>query len=177
MRRITTAIMSTITVLVLLFSYRTSLGATAATASDTMTTPDEPGSNTSTQTGASATPTTAPVTTPSAAPTTSTPDPTASDSTGSTSTDGTFAGDSVPTRFGPVQVQVTVAGGQLVDVHAIDYPNSDRHDQRINAYAIPVLNDEALQARSAQIDAVSGATITSDAYIESLQSALDAAHL
>jgi uncharacterized protein with FMN-binding domain len=59
----------------------------------------------------------------------------------------------------------------------VEYPTENPRDQQINAYAIPQLNAEAVAAQSASIDAVSGATVTSDGYIESLQSAIDAAHL
>ena len=58
---------------------------------------------------------------------------------------------------------------------AIQYPNRDRHDQQINSYAVPVLNAEAVDAQSAHIDAVSGATYTSVGYVRSLQSAIDEA--
>lgn len=74
-------------------------------------------------------------------------------------------------------MQITVSGGQITAAEAIEYPNNDRHDQQINAYAIPILNAEAVEAQSASIDAVSGATVTSDGYITSLQSAIDAANL
>ena len=85
-------------------------------------------------------------------------------------------GAPVDTRYGPVQVQITVRAGKIVRADAIDYPQSSGRDQEINSYAIPQLNDETLQAQSAQIDTVSGATYTSDGYRTSLQSALDAAH-
>ncbi len=80
------------------------------------------------------------------------------------------------TRYGPVQVQITVQGRRITKADAIDYPNGDRRDQEINSYAIPQLDQETLQAQSAQIDTVSGATYTSDGYRTSLQSAIDAAH-
>jgi uncharacterized protein with FMN-binding domain len=57
------------------------------------------------------------------------------------------------------------------------YPSGNGRDREINAYALPVLRQETLAAQSATIDAVSGATVTSEGYRESLQSALDAAHL
>ena len=60
---------------------------------------------------------------------------------------------------------------------AIQYPDENPKDQRINSYALPILNSEVVAAQSASIDAVSGATVTSNGYTESLQSALDAAHL
>ncbi|MDQ1681973.1 MAG: hypothetical protein QOG52_2064 [Frankiaceae bacterium] len=71
---------------------------------------------------------------------------------------------------------MTIRGGRIIRAVAINYPNSGGRDQSINGQAIPVLNQEALQRQSAQIDAVSGASYTSQAYRGSLQSALDAAH-
>lgn len=85
-------------------------------------------------------------------------------------------GASVDTQYGPVQVQITVRSGRIIKADAIDYPQSSDRDQRINSYAVPQLDDETVQAQSAQIDTVSGATYTSDGYRTSLQSALDAAH-
>jgi uncharacterized protein with FMN-binding domain len=74
-----------------------------------------------------------------------------------------------------VQVQITVAGRKITAVRVVDYPENNRHDREINAYALPVLVEETLSAQSASIDMVSGATVTSDGYIRSLQSALDSA--
>ncbi|MFF9818444.1 FMN-binding protein [Streptomyces sp. NPDC014006] len=98
---------------------------------------------------------------------------------GATGTTGTrtATGESVDTRWGPVQVRVTVTGGRLTEVTAVVYPSENPRDQEINAYAIPQLRREALNAQSAQIDSVSGATYTSDGYKQSLQSALDSAGL
>jgi uncharacterized protein with FMN-binding domain len=89
----------------------------------------------------------------------------------------TVNGSSVVTRFGPVQVQITVKDGKITKVTAVDYPMNDRRDQEINSYAIPLLQDETVAAQSAQIDTVSGATYTSEGYVTSLQAALDAANL
>ncbi|MFI7502198.1 FMN-binding protein [Streptomyces sp. NPDC049687] len=86
-------------------------------------------------------------------------------------------GESVQTRWGPVQVRITVADGRITDVTAVTYPQENPRDQQINAYAIPRLRSEALTAQSADIDTVSGATYTSDGYRQSLQSALDSAGL
>jgi uncharacterized protein with FMN-binding domain len=87
----------------------------------------------------------------------------------------TVTGDSVETRYGPVQVRITVKNGELTDVTAVTYPQENPRDQEINSYAVPQLNREALAARSANIDVVSGATYTSQGYQQSLQSALDSA--
>jgi uncharacterized protein with FMN-binding domain len=89
----------------------------------------------------------------------------------------TFDGSTVQTRWGPVRVRITVDGGKVTDVTAVTYPTSNRRDQEINAYALPQLRTEALTAQSADIDSVSGATVTSEGYKESLQAALDAAGL
>ena len=72
-----------------------------------------------------------------------------------------------------MQVKVTTTNGKVTSVDAIDYPQTEPRDQEINSFAIPQLNQEALNAGSANIDVVSGATYTSDGYIQSLQSALD----
>jgi uncharacterized protein with FMN-binding domain len=90
---------------------------------------------------------------------------------------GSYDGSVAQTRWGPVQVRITVAGGKITDVTATTYPDNNFRDQEINSYALPVLHDEVLQAQSADIDSVSGATVTSDGYRESLQAAVDAAHL
>lgn len=89
----------------------------------------------------------------------------------------TVTGDTAQTRWGPVQVRVTVRGGRLTDVTAVVYPQDNPRDQQLSAYALPQLRQEALAAQSAQIDTVSGATYTSDGYRQSLQSALDSAGL
>jgi uncharacterized protein with FMN-binding domain len=80
------------------------------------------------------------------------------------------------TRWGPVQVQVSISGDHITDVRALTYPSGNGHDTAINAYALPKLRQEVLDAQSAHIDTVSGATVTSDGYRQSLQAALDAAH-
>lgn len=89
----------------------------------------------------------------------------------------TVTGDTAETRWGPVRVRVTLGGGELTDVTAVNYPHDNPRDQEINAYALPQLRREALSAQSARIDTVSGATYTSDGYRRSLQSALDSAGL
>ena len=93
---------------------------------------------------------------------------------GATSGSKTVDGPVVSTQFGDVQVEVVVAGGKLTDVVALELPTGRRSGQ-ISNYAAPMLRQEALQAQSAKIDLVSGATYTSDAYTQSLQAALDQA--
>ncbi len=89
----------------------------------------------------------------------------------------TVTGDAGQTPYGPVQVQITVSGGTVTNVTALDYPQGSPRDVQINSFAIPQLNQEATAARSTNIDIVSGATYTSQGYIQSLQSALDRAGL
>ena len=83
-------------------------------------------------------------------------------------------GSTVQTRYGPLQLSVTFDGAHIADVRALQFPNWHGESVRINNYAIPILTQEAIAAGSAQIDAVSGATITSDAFRQSLQAAIDA---
>jgi uncharacterized protein with FMN-binding domain len=147
-RRILLALMTTVAAVVTMFGYRTSTPHPAVT---TTTTSIATGS-----TGAT-TPTT----------------PTTTASGGSR----TVTGAAVQTRWGVVQVQITVSGGKLTAVQAVQVPSDNPRDVQINSYAVPVLTQEALQAQSAHIDSVSGASVTSGGYISSLQSALDAAGL
>ncbi len=90
---------------------------------------------------------------------------------------GSYAGDVVQTRFGPVQVQITVSGGTISDVTALQLTDDGGRSVQISNYAAPLLREEVLQAQSANVQTISGATVTSDAYLTSLQAALDAAHL
>jgi len=92
--------------------------------------------------------------------------------TGDLTVNGTAQG----TRYGPVQVRITVRGHRLVMVTAVVYPASGGRDREISSFALPQLEQEAITAQSARIDTVSGATFTSDGYRRSLQSALDVAH-
>jgi len=90
---------------------------------------------------------------------------------------GTYDGDVVQTRFGTVQVQVTVKSGQITDVAALKLTDAEGRSVQISNYAAPILRSEVLQAQSADVQTVGGATVTSDAYLTSLQAALDAANL
>ncbi|MGO4458129.1 FMN-binding protein [Streptomyces sp. M-16] len=103
------------------------------------------------------------------------PDPTTGAASGTTgpSRSGTFTGDVIDTRYGPVQVAVTISGGRLTAVEVLRVPSENRRDREIASYAVPRLTDEAIGAQNARIDAVSGATYTSEGYTRSLQSALD----
>ena len=153
MRRIALWLASTATIVVLVFGYHTSTNRTTALAVP-IPTP---------AISAAATP---PPATPSDSPSTSSP---------TASTAKTYTGDVAQTRWGPVQIEITVAGSKITAVNVLQQPNGNPKDQEINAYALPVLIQSTLDAQSAQIDMVSGATVTSDGYVQSLQSALDKA--
>jgi uncharacterized protein with FMN-binding domain len=85
---------------------------------------------------------------------------------------GTFTGVSANAFYGQVQVQVSIQNGQITSVKFLNFPQDRRTSQRINSVAVPQLQSEAIQAQSAQVDVVSGATLTSQAFMASLQSAL-----
>jgi uncharacterized protein with FMN-binding domain len=94
-------------------------------------------------------------------------------SAGLVATGGTaFTGAVVETQFGPVQVQIAVSSGTVVDVEAVQLPSDRARSARISQYSAPILRSEAIQAQSARVDIVSGATYTSRAYALSLDSAL-----
>ncbi|GAB3468026.1 FMN-binding protein [Kineococcus endophyticus] len=144
-RRIVVAGMSTLTVLVLLFGYHTSTeGAAAGTLAATATGTGALGS--SAAVGGSA---------------------------GTTGATSTVTGSAASTRWGPVQVRLTLTDGKITAVDVVQYPDGNGRDQEINAQALPVLVQETLSAQNADIDMVSGATVTSTGYVQSLQSALD----
>ena len=182
MKKIVYGILATLSGLVLLFSYRTShvenvTPLAAETASSSSSTSSDSGAGTGGGAGTSG----SGAASDSGAGSGSSG--TATGSTGATSgssdvtslADGTFTGDTVNTRFGPVQVQITVAGGAITDVQVPEYPSGNPRDRQINERALPVLVSETTEAQSADIDMVSGATYTSEGYRESLQSAIDQA--
>ena len=72
-------------------------------------------------------------------------------------------------------MKLTVTGSKITAVDVVQYPDGNGRDAEINQYALPILVKETIDAQSAQIDMVSGATVTSDGYLQSLQSALDEA--
>jgi uncharacterized protein with FMN-binding domain len=154
MRRIVLWFASTAVVLVLLAGYHTSFaGPLAATSSTSVY-----------SAGVLAAPETSQSSTSSAA----------ADSSNATTT---VTGDTVQTRWGPVQVEVSVAGSEITGISVLQFPDGNPRDAEINNYALPVLVDETMTAQSADIDMVSGATYTSVGYQQSLQSALDEAGL
>jgi FMN-binding domain len=83
----------------------------------------------------------------------------------------------VPTTYGDVQVGIVVRGTRIIDVVELKRTHEGEMSTRVNARALPVLYRETVAAGSARIDAVSGATVTSDGYRQSLQFAVDRAHL
>ena len=97
-----------------------------------------------------------------------------STSTGNATGSETLTGNVFSSRYGNTQVQVAVANGKITSVTALQLPTGGRSGQ-ISQYVEPILSSEALTAQSARIDIVSGATYTSEAYAQSLQSALDQA--
>ncbi|HJW00046.1 MAG TPA: FMN-binding protein [Arthrobacter sp.] len=101
----------------------------------------------------------------------------ASGSSGAAAASGTYKGAVVQTRFGAVQVQITVNAGKVTDVTALQLTDDDRKSIQISNRAAPLLRSEVLAAQSADVQTISGATITSNAYLTSLQAALDAANL
>ena len=159
MKKIVLWLMSTLTVVVLLFGYHTSTSSTSATAESSQVAPIGGSTSGGSTSGGS------------------TSDGSTSDGSTSGGSSGTVTGDAADTRWGPVQVQLTVSGGTITDVQVVEYPDGNGKDQQINARALPVLVQETLDAQSADIDMVSGATVTSEGYLQSLQSALDQAGL
>ncbi len=162
MKKIVYGLLATLSGLVLLLSYRTSLGEAvpAATVMPDANTPASPGASPSASPGAPAS-------------TGSTTASTTADSGGYR--DGTYTGAEADTRYGVVQVRVTVGGGRITAVEVPAYPDGNGRDRQINERAVPQLVSETVAAQSADIHLVSGATYTSNGYLASLQSALDQA--
>lgn len=162
MKRITTWFLSTLTVVVLMFGYHTSTsGSLSASTPPAVVGSSSTNGSTSTTSGSTGS--------------------SRSGSNGSTSaskaTAKTVTGDVAQTQWGPVQVQLSVRAGSVTEVQVVQYPNGNSQDAQINGYALPVLIQETLDSQSSSIDMVSGATVTSVGYLQSLQSALDQAGL
>lgn len=155
MKRIVTWLLSTITVVVLLFGYHTSTSGPGTTTSQTAIVSESPSAS-----AATSSPRSSSTASPSAKPSSAT-------STGSVA----------HTRWGPVQVKITVSAGKITKVSVLQYPSGNSTDQQINSYALPILVKNTIDAQSANIDMISGATVTSNGYRQSLQSALDQAAL
>lgn len=168
-KRIVLWLMSTLTVLVLLFGYHTSTSSSARGGLSSLAAPAAGGAisgGVSAGSGASSSGSSS--SSAAAAPTTAAP---------RSSATSTVTGAVADTRWGPVQVQLTVAAKKITHVSVVQYPDGNGRDQEINSQALPILIQETLDEQSASIDMVSGATVTSDGYLQSLQSALDKAGL
>ncbi|MGN6205401.1 FMN-binding protein [Humibacter sp.] len=172
MKKIIYGLLATVTGTVLLLSYRTSLEAVNPTSATSTTGSGSSTSGSGSSSASSSSSNSSSSSTKSGS--TSSASPSASASSSGLK-DGTFTGQSVDTRYGPVQVRVTVSGGKITQVDVPTYPTESFRDQEINQQAVPQLVSETLSAQSAKIDMVSGATFTSDGYEQSLQSALDQA--
>jgi uncharacterized protein with FMN-binding domain len=160
LRRITLMITSTLAAVIMLFSYRTSTRGTNVATADTTAAPA------GIVTGAAPTPDVK-AGKPGSHPTKKAPAKPSS---------STVNGPTEQTRYGPVQVQVTIAGKRITGVKILQHPSGDDRSIQIANDALPQLRSETLAAQSAQIDAVGGATYTSEGYQQSLQGALDLAH-
>lgn len=181
MRRIAFAILSTIAGLVGLLSFKTEATGSAATSSLAVGTSNagathashSSSSSAAANDGASASSTKTNSTGSSSSSTS-----TKSSTTKTTTKTETVTGSVAETQYGPVQVRITVTNGKLTSATAVEYPSQDPHDAQINAYAIPILQNETVGKTNAnQVDMVSGATYTSEGYLQSLQIALDRAGL
>jgi uncharacterized protein with FMN-binding domain len=153
MRRITLWFLSSLSAVVLLFGYHTSTSGTLAAGSSGAVAPVSSGSGSGSGSGAGS----------------------SGSGSSATSATSTVTGAVASTQWGPVQVRLTLEGGTITKVTVLQYPNGNPKDGEINSRALPILIDETTQAQSARIDMVSGATVTSTGYIQSLQSALDKA--
>lgn len=89
--------------------------------------------------------------------------------------DGTYNGPQVDVFYGIVEVQVNVQNGKIANVNFLQYPSDRRTSQRINNIAMPYLQQEAIQAQSARVNIISGATLTSEGFMMSLDAALKSA--
>lgn len=89
--------------------------------------------------------------------------------------DGTYAGSVEDAFYGNLQVQAEISGGRIVSVIPLQYPSDNRTSEGINSQALQILEQEAIQAQSAQVDIVSGASDSSPAFIRSLSHALSQA--
>lgn len=86
--------------------------------------------------------------------------------------DGSYTGSVTNAYYGSVQVNAIIQNGAISDVQFLQYPSDRSTSRYINSQAMPLLKQEAVQAQNAQVNGVSGATFTSEAFIQSLSSAL-----
>ena len=104
-----------------------------------------------------------------------TPTPGTTSTSGSTYKNGTYTGNLADAQWGLVQIKTVIQNGKITSVQFLQYPNERSRSVEINSYADPILVNEAIQAQSANVDVVSGATDTSEAFIQSLSNALSQA--
>ena len=177
-KRAVAAIVTTVLGLVLLFSFKTpSQPATAASAGGGVVAVGQPSATPTVQVNSGAAAAASPTAPSEPTAATAAPSAAATPTPATATANGQYSGDVVNTRYGPVQVQVTISNGKIVDVTALQLPSNDPRSAQISQYVEPILRGSALQAQSAQVDLVSGATYTSQAYAGSLQAALDQAGL
>ena len=91
--------------------------------------------------------------------------------------DGSYTGSVADAFYGNIQVKAIISGGKITDVQFLQYPSDRRQSIEINSQAMPLLKEEAIQAQSANVNGVSGASASSAAFVQSLQSALDQAKI
>lgn len=106
---------------------------------------------------------------------TTTSQQTSTSSSNTTYTDGTYKGSTESTPFGDIQISIVVSGGSITDVTFLQIPEDDNHSAQLSRQASTRLESQTITAQSADISGMSGATYTSEAYINSLQAAIDAA--
>jgi len=160
MKRILLALVGTVAGLAALLSFKTHSGLTGGAA---LPAASLPGSAPSSPSGGAS------------APSNSTPSSSAPPDPGQSSAAKTIAGQAIQTRYGVVQVQVVVSGQKIQNASFLQLTADDPRSAEINSQAGPILLQQTLSAQSSQIDGVSGATYTSQGYLQSLQSALDQA--
>ena|ERR1051326_7582726 len=114
-------------------------------------------------------------TTPTVSGSSGTPDPGSTPTSGALYKDGSYTGSVADAQWGNVQVQTVIQNGKIANVVFLQYPDDRSRSIEINSYADPQLVSEAIQAQSANVDIVTGATDTSDAFIQSLTDALSQA--
>lgn len=91
--------------------------------------------------------------------------------------DGNYIGNPIDAFYGNIQVQATISNGRITNIQFLQYPNDRSTSIEINSQADPMLAREAIAAQSANVDIISGATDSSQAFIQSLQSALNKAKI
>ena len=89
--------------------------------------------------------------------------------------DGTYTGNTTSSMYGPAQAQIIITAGKITDVNFLQYPSDRAASLRKSQMAMPVVKQEVIQSQSANVDTVSGATQTSESFIQSISSALSQA--